>query len=296
MAVAAQNDTRTATGLFPVYDSSGETYGEDLAGFLTPAIYKAFKQSHRELILLNPGAGYSLVDEAASLEFARNAGVKTVLIPRLAPTSRKTFNDNSPRLRLEAKAVDVATGATLHSLVLSEQVNRRELESGFAEGAFDAQRGADRWVVVFSLKSEKVERQPIGRELTSMARAMRDNILAFNKGELVYPSAALHQGARPPSCRADFTIRYARQKTNSKAYQLYVNDRDESASTDNNGVTPITMKSGLNVFYVTVRDTPYRMPAQKVYTINRWMECSPAERNVTLEIGGAGEALLLTSS
>src|SRR5262252_2982781 len=95
---AADVDTLTATGLFPVHDSSGETHGEDLAWYLAPAIYQSIKERGRELLLLNPGGNYSMLDEASSLEYARSAGVRSALMPRFTLTSRSKPNDNSPRL------------------------------------------------------------------------------------------------------------------------------------------------------------------------------------------------------
>ena len=111
--MAADTNGLTSTGLFPVYDSSGETHGDDLAGYLTPAIYQAFKEAGRELVLMNPGGSYSLLDEAASLDYGRSAGVQVVLMSRLAPTRRLKPDDASPSLQVEVKAVDVASGTTL---------------------------------------------------------------------------------------------------------------------------------------------------------------------------------------
>ena len=114
--MAADTNGLTSTGLFPVYDSSGETHGDDLAGYLTPAIYQAFKEAGRELVLMNPGGSYNLLDEAASLDYGRSAGVQVVLMSRLAPTLRLKPDDASPSLQVEVKAVDVASGTTCNPL------------------------------------------------------------------------------------------------------------------------------------------------------------------------------------
>jgi hypothetical protein len=279
VSMATQENRLTSTGLFPVYDSSGETHGEDLAGNLTPAIYEALKRSGRELVLLNPGGSYSLLDEAASLEYARSAGVQVVLVPKFAPTQRSKPTDNSPRLRVELRAIEVASGKTLQSFALTKEVKRKDLERGFDQG--------------YLVRSRKVEKQELGKILKTIAEEIRDSILGFKGAAVVYPSAALHPGPFPPSCAVEFSIRYTRQRSASKAYELYVNDRDESTGIKDDGTTAIALKPGLNLFYVIVKDPPYRLAVQKNYSINRWMDCSADERHLVMEIGGAGDALIV---
>src|SRR5579871_947297 len=132
--MAADVDTLTATGLFPVHDSSGETHGDDLAWYLEPAIYQTLKERGRELLLLNPGGNYSILDEASSLEYARSAGVRSALMARFTLTSRTKPNDNSPRLQVEVRALDVTTGAVLHTFNVTEEVSRKDLDRGFDTG------------------------------------------------------------------------------------------------------------------------------------------------------------------
>lgn len=289
--IAADANGLTSTGLFPVYDSSGETHGDDLAGYLTPAIYQAFKEAGRELVLMNPGGSYSLLDEAASLEYGRSAGVHVVLISRLAPTRRLKPDDASPSLQVEVKAVDVASGTTLQSFTVSQQVNRKDLEKGFDKGP-----GTHQFLVVLEKSSDKsraVEKQALGKTVRRIAEAIRTSVLAFKGAAVVYPSAALHPGPFPPSCEIDFTVRYTRQRSSSKGYTLFVNDRDESTSVNFDGAAALKLIPGLNIFEVAVKDPPYRLALQKRYVMNRWVECSAQERHLVLEIGGGGEALLV---
>jgi hypothetical protein len=281
----------TSTGLFPVYDSSGETHGDELAAHLTPAIYQAFKEAGRELVLMNPGGNYSLLDEAASLDFGRAAGVHVVLLSRLAPTRRLKPDDASPSLQVEVKAVDVASGATLHSFTVSQEVSRKDLEKGFDRGP-----GTHQFLVVlerYSDKSRTVEKQALGKTVRRIAESIRTNVLGFTGAAVVYPSAALHPGPFPPSCEIDFSVRYTRQRSSSKGYSLFVNDRDESTSVNFDGAAALTLNPGLNVFEVAVKDPPYRLALQKRYVMNRWVECSTDERHLVLEIGSGGEALLV---
>jgi hypothetical protein len=289
--IAADANGLTSTGLFPVYDSSGETHGDDLAGYLTPAIYEAFKEAGRELVLMNPGGSYSLLDEAASLDYGRSAGVQVVLISRLAPTRRLKPDDASPSLQVEVKAVDVANGTMLQSFTVSQAVSRKDLEKGFDKGP-----GSHEFLVVlekYSDKSRPVEKQALGKTVRSIAEAIRTNVLAFKGAAVVYPSVALHPGPFPPSCEIDFSVRYTRQRSSSKAYTLVVNERDDSTSVNFDGVAALKLTPGLNIFEVTVKDPPYRLALQKRYVMNRWMDCSAQERHLVLEIGAGGEALLV---
>ena len=214
--MAADGDALTATGLFPVHDSSGDQHGDELAWYLAPAIYQALKERGRELILLNPGANYSQIDETSALEYARSVGVRSALMSRFTPTFRTKASDNSPRLRVEVKAIDVMTGATLHSFTVSEEVDRKNLERGFDAGfgieaiALPGSSGGA-WIR-YSDTTRKVEKRPLGKAVRHLAEAVRDTILGFNGGALVYPSAALHQGSFPAGCASDFKVQYTRQR------------------------------------------------------------------------------------
>jgi hypothetical protein len=193
--------------------------------------------------------------------------------------------------------VVVTNGATLHSFKVSEEVKRKELEQGF-----DAGPGVHAVTLIgtpfvvgyrFADKSRKIEKQPLGKAVRHLAEAITDNVLGFNAGSVVYPSAALHQGPFPASCDVDFRIQYTKQRSSSKAYELFVNGRDETTAVATDGVVSLTLKSGLNLFEVGVKDAPYRMPIQKGYAINQWLDCTPKERHLVLQIGPAGEALMV---
>ena len=299
VSVTSQDNGLSATGLLPVHDSSGETHGELFAWYMTPAIYEAMQEGGRELVLLNPGGEYSPSDEAGALEFAREADVRTVVMTRLAPTRRSGPKDSSPELRVEVKVIDVKDGAALHRFSLGEEIARKDLERGFDFGpGFHDRRFM--WIPGTHAKgyhrvSRKIEKQALGKIITRFADQIRANVLAFNGGALVYPSQALHPGVRPATCEADFNIRYVRQRAASKAYALIVNGREESVGI-NDGVARLTLHSGLNLFEVTVKDAPYRLPVQKEYDINRWIDCGPDDSHLTMEIGAAGEALIVGRS
>jgi len=179
----------------------------------------------------------------------------------------------------------------LQSFTVSQQVNQKDLEKGFDKGA-----GSHQFLVVlqkYSDKSRTVDKQALGKTIRSIAESIRTNVLAFKDAAVVYPSAALHPGPFPTSCEVDFSVRYTRQRSSSKSYTLFVNNRDESTTVSFEGFAALTLMPGLNMFEVTVKDPPYRLPLQKSYVMNRWMDCSAEERHLIMEIGGGGEALLV---
>jgi hypothetical protein len=296
-SLATDDSGLTGTGLLPVHDASGETYGETFAWNMTPIIYQVMKEGGRELVLLNPGGGYSPLDEAGTVDFARSAGVRTIVVSRLLATQRSDPHDNSPRLRVEVKALDAQKGTTLHSFSLVEQVKRKDLDRGFDFGA-GAHERRFLWIPGLTYQgyheySREVESQPLGKVIKHFAEAIRSNLLSFNGGALVSPSTAPHPDDHPASCAVDFNVRYVRQRATSKTYSLAVNGREESVGVTDSGIAQLTLRAGSNLFEVTVKDPPYRLPVQKGYAINRWMDCSPDERHLTIEIGSAGEALIV---
>ncbi|MFN7914655.1 MAG: hypothetical protein U0Q55_04900 [Vicinamibacterales bacterium] len=295
--VVAQELKPAATGLFPAFDSSGEAQGELLAWHLTPAVYDELEDAGHEVVLLNPGGSYSTLDEAGNLEFARAAGVKTAIVPRLLMTERQGAKDSSPTLLVEFKVLNTANGRLLQSFVVRQDVSRKDLERGFDFGpGFHSKRFL--WipgtrVTGFHSKSRAIDKQALGRTLRSLASAATQNILTANHGDLLVPSESAVPTPLATSCEIEFRVRYTAQRAASRVYSVIVNDREESAGVDDAGISRVTVPAGLSLFQVTVKDAPYRLPVQKEYNINRWISCAPSEHSLTLEIGSAGDGLLV---
>lgn len=293
---AADANGLPSTGLLPVHDISGEVQGADFAWYLTSVLYDVMKAEGRELVLLNPGGAYTPLNDAGTMDFARSAGVGIVLQPQLAPTHRTGPRDDHPRLQVDVKAVDVASGATLHAFSVTREVSRKNLDRGFDFGAgFDEKRfwgipGTS--VRLYHDASRRIEKQPLGKTITDMAEAIRSNVLSFSGRTLVYPSAALNPGAPAGSCAIDLAVSYRGARSVSKAYALFVNGREESAAIDRDGVAHVTVRTGSNLFEVAVADAPYKLPVQRDYALNRWIACTTIERHLSVEIGANGEALI----
>ena len=285
-----------STGLLPVHDISGEAQGADFAWYFTSVFYDLMKAEGRELVLLNPGAAYTPLNGARTIEFARSAGVGIVLQSQLAPAHRTGPRDDHPRLQVDVEAVEVASGATLHAFSVTREVSRKDLDRGFDFGpGFDEKRflGIPGTAVrSYHDASRRIEKQPLGKTIRDMAEAIRSNVLSFSGTMLVYPSAALHPGLTPGSCAIDLAVSYRRARSVSKAYALFVNGREESAAIDLDGVAHVTVRTGSNLFEVAVADAPYKLPVQRGYALNRWIACTTAERHLLVEIGADGEAAI----
>ncbi|MGH9601716.1 MAG: hypothetical protein ACRD24_04935, partial [Terriglobales bacterium] len=93
------------------------------------------------------------------------------------------------------------------------------------------------------------------------------------------------------SCSIQFRVLYVHKKAASKAYQVTLNEREESLGIQD-GVAQTSLPNGPVLVQVTVADAPYRLPVQRVYQANTFLDCSRPERTLALEIGGGGEAFL----
>jgi hypothetical protein len=300
MQAAALDQRPTSTGLLPVYDASGEGVGEIFAQHLTSAIYATLSDAGREPVLLNPGGRYNLIDEAGTLEYARSAGVRIALITALKQTKRTKPSDEAPRLQIEIRAVDATSGAVLQTFSLSEEVKRKDLERGFdfGNGRYQVRLSPpgsgleplDYYSMTRS--SKRLKKQPLGKAVLRIADTIRDQVLAHNGGALMAPAAATSQGSLDGACDVDLRVQYIQQRSSSKAFAVFVNDRDES-TTVKDGVASFTARAGLLFLEVSVSDPPFRLPIQRSYAINRWLDCSPSQRHLIMEIGGGGEALMV---
>lgn len=293
----SQIPTAGGVGLLPVYDASGEAYGESFAQYLTSSLFSALSRQRGGLVLLNPGGLYSPLDEAATLEHAGAAGVTSVVIAMLKPARRDRPRDSAPDIDVEMRVVNATTGVSSRTVSLREQVKRRDLERGFdtGSGAYQQElrgstegRGPDSYWS-FARSSRRLSKQPLGKIVLKMADYLSGVVIReLQDGPGLAAAAFPDEGP----CAITFGVRYTRQRAASKTYTVIVNGREESASIKD-GVLKLSAPSGPLVFEVTVKDPPFRLPVQAVYFANTTLDCGRQARQLTLEIGGAGEGLLV---
>jgi hypothetical protein len=132
------------------------------------------------------------------------------------------------------------------------------------------------------------EKQPLGKAAKSIAESIRTQTIS------IAPSVSSSKSAPQPvakggPCEETFGVSYG--KKISTAYDFVVNNRDESLGMVD-GLAKFSASSGSVVVRVVVHDPPYRLPVQRLYQASVYLDCGLPNRNLTLEIGPTGEAVL----
>ena len=292
---AQQKSLAGATGLMPVYDSSGQDFGEAMARHMTATLFHELTLGGRDVTLLNPGGLYSPLDEPASIDFAKAAGVDVAILTTLKRVVEDRPKDDEPELVFETVVIDVRTGTRSRTLTTRQEVKRKDIERGFEGGSgyairrglqISEERYTRAYYDSFSNASRELNKQPLGKAVLKMASALRPQVIEALPVGVALPLVP------PGSCKVDFSVPYASRKASSKLYSMIINGREESACVLD-GVVPLTVRTGKVMVEVSVRDAPFRLPVQQVYVANTLNDCASATRALALEIGSAGEALLV---
>lgn len=282
-APVATGPAKIAVGVMPAYDASGEDYGEIFAENLTQMLFEELQSSGYQPILLNPGGAYTPFDSDLVREFAQIARVDAVLVTTFQlPDKPKRGNYT---LKVEAHLLDPQSGKVTPTRSYTDSIRREEaiVEGGYVGlgAAWGFGTGASR----------KFEKQPLGKRARSFARAIRgqavDTIPQFaTAGTTSVPVIV------PGSCKVEFRVVYPRKNAISKSYGLIINGKEESLWLKE-GIATVTLPNGPALILVNVADAPYRLPVQRVYAANTFVECGGSEpQQLHLEIGPAGEAFL----
>ena len=291
---------RVLLGILPVLDISGEPYGEFFAQNLTYMIFDQLRGSDRvEPMLLNPGGMYSTFSDDWIQDYGEQAGVDAVLISVFPRSNRPKSGDWT--LQLETQLMDLKSGQgsttmthnTSNKVTNYASISKYELEASIAGlsstssgGFFAAIFGVGSWTSAV----KKFEKQPLGKAARRLAEGARNHALA-EAPSLVPEGSALPHPVSKESCTIQFRVLYTHKKAASKAYDVAINDREESLGLQD-GVATVLLPSGPVVTRVVVRDAPYKTPIQRSYYADSYLDCGRSERTLALEIGAAGEALL----
>ncbi|MCU1311551.1 MAG: hypothetical protein JWO20_2676 [Candidatus Angelobacter sp.] len=270
---------KTSIGIMPVFDASGEVYGELFTQHMTQILSEEMQNSNLHPVLLNPGGAYTPLDTDLIKEFAQMAKVDSVLITMFQMPDKPRSGPYT--LKVTAQLLDPQSGATSAMQNYTESINRQEaiVETGYS-GFFSA--GGSR----------RFDKQPLGKRSISFSKAIRQYSL-----NTVPTMVQLGTAQIPPlsqkSCEINFRAAYANanKKAISKSYGLIVNGKEESLWIKE-GIATMTLPSGRAIVVVNVADAPYRLPIQKVYAGNTFVDCDKPERSLVLDIGPAGEAFL----
>jgi len=266
---------KVRVGVLPVYDQGGATFAPTFSSHLTAIIFRALERSSVDPVLLNPGGLYSGAQDDWTLEYAKQSQVDVLLITVLQRIDVPP-SGGFP-IRVKSELLDLKGARSIASWESSARVNKGDIVS----------ENMRAWS---GEGSRQFDKQPLGRAAREIAADVQAQVA--RAAAAVSPSS---ETALVPSqtgtCHLDFRVSYVAKHASSKSYDVVVNGRDETLSITD-GVVPLTVQPGPLLIQLVVHDPPYKMPKQDVYQANTQVDCSPSSRNLSMEIGPAGEAFL----
>jgi hypothetical protein len=292
---AQSSGGKKVVGLMPVFDISGDSFGQQFAQNLTAMIYDRLADAPFEVVLMNPGGLYSPLIPESLPEYAQAAGVDTVLVTTLQQTDKPQKGDFI--LHVEAKLMDVQTLKEMTPFNYSAKISHNDALLDAAKGGLDfgsstsntVRHGRDFYSAMARTNgSRPFEKQPLGKAAKGIADSIHSQVLSqvqVAKGEGV---TSVKGGA----CTITVKVAYVAKKATSRAYDIIVNGEDQSLWTKDGVTTLENAKSGPVFLQLSVADPPYRTPVQELYQANTVLDCGKPERQLSLDIDAVGAALL----
>src|SRR5947209_20221997 len=77
-AQAPATSKRISIGVMPVFDATGETYGDLVTQHMTQMLFEDLQGTQMQPVLLNPGGAYTPLDPDLIKEFAQMSSVDAV--------------------------------------------------------------------------------------------------------------------------------------------------------------------------------------------------------------------------
>jgi hypothetical protein len=289
--VGVQAQDKKVLGIMPVFDTSGDPFGQQFAQNLTAMIYDKLEGAPFEVVLLNPGGLYNpLLPDTQ--EYVQGAGVSTVLVAMLKPTDKPQKGDYI--LHLEAKMQDL-NGKDVNTANYSGKISHNDalldaakigVEYG-SNSSYTARRSHDLIsAMMMTNGSRPFAKQPLGKVALAMASSIQAQALAQMGSGGAAPSGS--GGA----CTITVQVRYVAKKATSRAYDIIINGQNNSLWTKDGVTTLENFKAGPMFLQISVADAPYRMTVQDLYQANTVLDCGKPERQLNLDLGPVGDGLL----
>jgi hypothetical protein len=291
----AQGSGKRILGIMPAFDTSGDSFGQQFAQNLTAMVYDKLGGAPFEIVMLNPGGLYSPLIPESMLEYTQSAAVDTVLVMTLLPTDKPQKGDFV--LHLEAKLMDAQNAKELGTSTYSAKVSHNDAlldatKAGLDYGSSTSntmRQGRNIYSAMTRTNgSRPFEKQPLGKAALGMADGIHNQLLTQVQVAKVDRVAAPAGGA----CTISVRVAYTAKKASSRAFDILVNGENQSLWTKDGVTTLENMKAGPIFLQISVADPPYRTPVQDLYQANTMLDCSRPERQLSLEIGAVGDALL----
>jgi hypothetical protein len=292
---AQDNGGKKVLGIMPVYDTSGDSFGQQFAQNLTAMVYEKLQDAPFQVMLLNPGGLSSPLMPESDAEYIQSTGVSTLLVATLKPTDKPQKGDFI--LHLEAKMVDPQGMKDIGSSNYSGKISHNDALLDAAKGGLDLGSGTSNTfrqsrnlytAMARTNGSRPFEKQPLGKVALAMASSIHSQVLTQMPATKADAPAAVAGGA----CTITIRVQYIAKKASSHAFDLIVNGENESLWTKDGVSTLENAKSGPLFLQVSVADPPYRMPVQDLYQANTVLDCGRPERQLSLDIGPVGDAVL----
>jgi hypothetical protein len=288
----AQAQDKRVLGIMPVFDTSGDPFGQQFAQNLTAMIYDKLEGAPFEVVLLNPGGLYNpLLPDTQ--DYMQSAGVTTALVAVLKPTDKPQKGDFI--LHLEAKLQEAQSGKDLNTSNYTGKISHNDALLDAAKigvdygssSSYTARRSRDLIsAMMMTNGSRPFAKQPLGKVALTMAAQIQAQVMAQMGSAGSIPSVA------GGTCTVTIQVKYLAKKATSRAYDIIINGLNNSLWTKDGVTTLENFKSGPMFLQISVADPPYRTPVEDLYQANTILDCAKPERNLTLELGPVGDALL----
>jgi hypothetical protein len=293
---AQESGGKRIVGIMPTFDTTGDSYGQQFAQNMTAMVYDKLVGAPFEIVLLNPGGLYSPLIPESMLEYTQSAGVDSVLVTTLLPTDKPQKGDYI--LHVEAKLLDAQTakemaGASTYSAKVSHNDALLDAaKGGLAFGSSSSntirQGGYLYSAMTRTNGSRPFEKQPLGKAALGFAGSIQSQMLT----QVQVAKAERVDVGRGGACTINVQVHYTAKKATSRAYDILVNGENQSLWTKDGVTTLENFKGGPVLLQISVADPPYRTPVQDLYQANTALDCSRPERQLSLDIGPVGDALL----
>src|SRR6476660_8155860 len=207
----ADAQDKKVLGIMPVFDTSGDPFGQQFAQNLTAMIYDKLVGGPVDIVLLNPGGLYNpLLPDTQ--EYVQSAGVSSLLVAILKPTDKPQKGDYI--LHLEAKIQDLNVkdlntandiGKISHNDALLDAA-KIGVEYG-SSTSYTARRSHDLIsAMMMTNGSRPFAKQPLGKVALNMAAQIQTQVMAQMGSAGSIPSVA--GGA----CTVTIQVKYLAKK------------------------------------------------------------------------------------
>ncbi len=280
-------------GIMPVFDISGDAFGQQFAQNLTAMLYERLENAPFRVVLMNPGGLYTPLIPDSLPDYAQSIGVDTVLVTTLQQTDKPQKGDYI--LHVEAKFVDAQTMKESTPSNYTAKVSHNDALLDAAKKGVDfgnstnntMRQGSNLYsAMAMSNGSRPFYKQPLGKAAMGIADAIQAQVLAQG------PKGGSPLSVKGGTCTYSIRVGYTAKKAFSRAYDIIVNGLNQSLYTKDGVTTLENQKSGPVFLQVSVADPPYRMPTQDLYQANTVLDCSQPERQLFLDLDATGAALI----